>query len=1391
MNSRAFWKTGKKLAALILMLTLLFTSIAGNILVSAETTEKAENANAEITEKRDQFTKHFSKDNQTEVAIVSASPLHYKDDEGKWQDIDNTLISEKDAQGNDVFVNEKNDVKVSLPKTLEQGKAVSISSDDYNLSFTMTDTLQANAVKIDVPEQSKTSKNLKEYLDSEIKEPGIQYTNALDQTDIEYKILPNGIKESIIVKQKEKAREQYTHEVNAPGLTAKLFDDNRVEFYTEDGTLKFGMPAPYMFDSAEAPSYSSEIQVDLQEKIDGGFVLTYTPNSEWVKNNTRVYPVTIDPTVNVVNCSKSGVCWGYNFTEPHHLVCYELPQLPAGAVITHAECKVGIAQIVDTNLIEKLEINRILSDWDIDWSGFGMVVEVPDIAAIPEDEYIFNNDELDSLQNGATGFMYPDWECSFDVTDAVEDWYNLEENYGLIVGGGGMDVGQYGLQIEYTTPEVVIAGITKTPEEWTVGAVTVTITASSGSVSMKDYSFDGGETWQIQNSKSFSENCAIEIVARNINDDTDFSTFSIDNIDKEEPIIESLSDEPDGTGNIIVTINATDELSGVKDYCFGSIVDENSWQTSNTKIYEELPQNLIVFVRDNALNISSNIVTINSVTHSPAGWSNQPITVTVNASSMATTMKDYSFDGGETWQSENFAVFSQYEKNIEIIARDYDNNLCKQWEEIKYDATPPEIWGIERTTNEENTPVVRVRAIDTPSGVEEYSFDGGTTWQTEDEKEYVTPPTDVSVVVRDYAGNTASSSLIILGITQSPDTWTTGDVTVTVAASAGMSAIVTDYSFDGGETWQISPTKLFTEFEANVNIAVRDDLGNICAASLPKVFIDREPPVIKPYTDEGNESLFVHVPVTDEESGVDVIKWAVGNQEESYFEGNGTILSQGEPYFDSVDGETYTLYAVDNVGNGIAVSYICMLGDKPEDPEEDLGFGIAAVTAPIPDGIYMIKAKHSNKYLDPSPTVKNCQPVVQWTVHGGARMRWKFTHLGNGYYSIRPIHALSLVLDVTGETVDVYTLNNLDNSSLPSYGQWKIESLGDGSFRFINKSAGNSKFMDVYNNGKDNGAKVTMYKWLGGNNQKFILEKANPVANGTYFIKSLHSRYYMDAWNWGANNNTKITQFALTGGTNQKWVFTYLNNGYYVIRPSYNLKFGIGLTSYTDGYFHTQFADFGTANTSSINKKGQWAIVKNSDDTFSLSNQYTEGVADVKNYSMNQGGELISYPYRDTANQRWLIEGNPTGGASAYKQLTVSDPANCLGYALLQNAHIGETFLTLSLNDNIEQAFNKLKAACLTKRGISISRLANKDAYVKGDQYRVAMRIGQKRGDLGPINDYHFMVQTCTGWADKMLGYPSYLHGWVNPDNSSLAPWVDYTSNTIYFAVTRNSSMEW
>lgn len=102
------------------------------------------------------------------------------------------------------------------------------------------------------------------------------------------------LKESLILK-KLTGRKSYSFKIEAEGLRAEVQTDNSVHFYAEGAEEPvFVVAAPYMFDAAG--EYSSAVAVQLK-KTGNHYRYTLTPDRAWLEAGERVWPVTVDPTI--------------------------------------------------------------------------------------------------------------------------------------------------------------------------------------------------------------------------------------------------------------------------------------------------------------------------------------------------------------------------------------------------------------------------------------------------------------------------------------------------------------------------------------------------------------------------------------------------------------------------------------------------------------------------------------------------------------------------------------------------------------------------------------------------------------------------------------------------------------------------------------------------------------------------------------------------------------------------------------------------------------------------------------------------------------------------------------------------------------------------------------
>ena len=253
----------------------------------------------EVEEKRDEFTKVYKKNDGSYTAMVSSEPLHFIQD-GKWTDIDNTLVNSVE-DGKSVFKNTNSMFDIMFPDVLSENSGIEIKNDEYSLSFSLQN-IEISQVEItentnNYADTNENNQQIKEQLKTQ--SDSALYENVMPETDIEYSISSNKIKENIIINQPSAIKEQYSFNLSAEGLTGVVENDNSVSFLNADGEKIFYIPAPFMKDASEVTSLN--IDIDLTNNGNGEYVLTYSPDLDWLNDDLRTFPIIIDPIIGVAN----------------------------------------------------------------------------------------------------------------------------------------------------------------------------------------------------------------------------------------------------------------------------------------------------------------------------------------------------------------------------------------------------------------------------------------------------------------------------------------------------------------------------------------------------------------------------------------------------------------------------------------------------------------------------------------------------------------------------------------------------------------------------------------------------------------------------------------------------------------------------------------------------------------------------------------------------------------------------------------------------------------------------------------------------------------------------------------------------------------------------------
>ena len=476
-----------------------------------------------------------------------------------------------------------------------------------------------------------------------------------------------------------------------------------------------------------------------------------------------------------------------------------------------------------------------------------------------------------------------------------------------------------------STTTGTVAGLTdanttfsKTPNDWTNKDVTVTASTTEKNFALQTKK-DNGE-WQTTGTQTFTENGTI--YARlwdGINAGAE-TKLNVTNIDKLAPnaftpkaSVTTNSIKVDGT-TTDATATSTNGSSGIKEYRFskdGGKTYTNA-QTSATYTFSGLTQNveytIVVEAKDNAGNTTTGTVkattgtvpTASGATYTPNTWTSGKVTVTLPTKNGYTTV--YTTNGttptkDSTKYSAAFTVSSNCK--INYLYTDGTNiggagtvNVTNIDKLVPNAFTPKTTVTTNSIKVDGTTTDATATSTNGSSGIKEYRFskDGGKTYtnaQTSATYTFsgLTQNVEYTIVVeaKDNAGNTTTGTVkattgtvpTASGATYTPNTWTKGNVTVTLPTKSGYTTVYTT----NGTAPTVSSTKYSSAFAVSTNCKINylyTDGTNIGGAGTVNVTnIDTANPVINTaITGSGTTSTIkLSMAVSDTQSGVNKIIW--------------------------------------------------------------------------------------------------------------------------------------------------------------------------------------------------------------------------------------------------------------------------------------------------------------------------------------------------------------------------------------------------------------------------------------------------------------------------------------------------------------------------------------
>lgn len=367
----------------------------------------------EIKELRKRREKHFINNNGTITAYMYNRDIHYKKN-GKWEDIDNTLLEE-----NNEFFNSHNSFKT----TFNKNNLLKVEKDNDYLIININD-----AKNYDLKRRGNNV---------------IKLNSVINNIDVDYNLEGEKLKESIILKSKEDILEKLIFNVET-NLDLKI-ENGKIYTYKNNENI-FTIEKPYMIDNnGEINQNIFYKLLNFNNKKQIELVLDY----EWLMDDSRQYPVIIDPTItnssSENNVYDTFIYEGDTGTDRNSLdnlkvgvdtknkiyrslLKFDLPTIGTGSQIINAYVNLigyPVPYSDPTKNYSYVDVHKVTTPWDESTADWNSMNDKYDSRMESYSNYLPSKAAADTIVEVGNNYI--------DLTNLVKKWYSGEPNYGIML----------------------------------------------------------------------------------------------------------------------------------------------------------------------------------------------------------------------------------------------------------------------------------------------------------------------------------------------------------------------------------------------------------------------------------------------------------------------------------------------------------------------------------------------------------------------------------------------------------------------------------------------------------------------------------------------------------------------------------------------------------------------------------------------------------------------------------------------------------------------------------------------------------------------------------------------------------------------------------------------
>jgi len=232
----------------------------------------------------------------TETKAVSLTPVNAQRSDGSWVPI-GTAVAADSSSGR--FVVADNPMNPTFASKAGQGADVQLGSGPSAVSFSLVGAAASAAARPAASSMHSEQEGLGSNAAAS-KASALEYADVFPGQDLQYQVVPSEVKETLVLRSLPSAGQtSWTWRVHAPGLSMSESDRGSLYLTDSHGVVKYNIPDPVMWDSASTSADSAPAMVNVPFSFSqdgtGDWLITLTPDRDWLSDPARVYPVSIDP----------------------------------------------------------------------------------------------------------------------------------------------------------------------------------------------------------------------------------------------------------------------------------------------------------------------------------------------------------------------------------------------------------------------------------------------------------------------------------------------------------------------------------------------------------------------------------------------------------------------------------------------------------------------------------------------------------------------------------------------------------------------------------------------------------------------------------------------------------------------------------------------------------------------------------------------------------------------------------------------------------------------------------------------------------------------------------------------------------------------------------------